>query len=250
MLKNGIRVDLFFMYGFPEETEEDLQDTLRLLFELLDMGVHHVSMAFCRFNPATQITEDHFDELVLDRDIKVLTRGVFGCEDEEKMIAENKAIFPFFYHLDTPVRKKYQYLIFFTYLYELFPNAIRHLRKLYNGDDLAFYHAFCSCNAECFAGDMNHATECIRQQPVEMIERMVDSHDIAYGVQLKGLLRYDYDMRRLRHIPDDLDITKTYDFVILDYQRKLPVEQYAPGRTTLRIVKRKMNIRTEILDIQ
>lgn len=250
MLKNNIRVGLFFMYGFPEETEQDLNDTLELLFALVDMGVQNVTMAYTRFNPATQITQDHMKELVLDPKIKVLTRAVFGYEEEKQVIADNREIFPFFYHLSTPVRENYQYVIFFTHVYRQFPNASRYLRKLYQGDNLRFYRDFCEMNEACFAEDMEHATREVVDRPLQMMENLLRKFDDPWVEQLYGLLRYDWDQHRVSKSKEDVSVKETYDFVIMDLQRRRPIEQFSQGKTTL--VTEKINgvTRVRILDIE
>ena len=105
--------------------------------------VHHVGMNFTRFNPATDITLRYFDDLVLNPEIKILTRSVsFGYEEELDMIRNNKAMFPFLYHLNTPVRNNYQYTFFLVWFYHRYPHTIRYLRQLYKGDNLRFYRDF------------------------------------------------------------------------------------------------------------
>ena len=101
MLKQGLLVGLFFMYGFPEETEEDLNQTLELLFNFLDQGVTRATMGFLHFSPATQITIDNLDKLTLDTNYRIVFRGIFGWQNEMEMIKSNKTIFSNFYNLQT-----------------------------------------------------------------------------------------------------------------------------------------------------
>ncbi|MBQ9967401.1 MAG: B12-binding domain-containing radical SAM protein [Oscillospiraceae bacterium] len=250
MLKNGLRVSLFFMYGFPEETEADLNDTLELMFTLVDMGVQSIIMAYTRFNPATQIAEDHMDELILDPKIKVLTRAVFGYEEEKVHIAQHKTVFPFFYHLGTPVRENFQYVIFFTHVYRQFPNAARYLRKLYEGDNLRFYRDFCEVNESCFAEDMDHATREVVDNPLELMENMLQKFDGEWVEQLRGLMRYDWDQHRVSKSKEDISLQETYDFVIMDLQRRRPIQQFAKGKTTLVMEKKNGVARVKILDVR
>ena len=250
MLKNGLRVSLFFMYGFPEETEADLNDTLELMFTLVDMGVQSIIMAYTRFNPATQIAEDHMDELILDPKIKVLTRAVFGYEEEKMHIEQHKTVFPFFYHLSTPVRENFQYVIFFTHVYRQFPNAARYLRKLYEGDNLRFYRDFCEVNESCFAEDMDHATREVVDNPLELMENMLQKFDGEWVEQLRGLMRYDWDQHRVSKSKEDISLQETYDFVIMDLQRRRPIQQFAKGKTTLVMEKKNGIARVKILDVR
>lgn len=250
MLENKIKVGLFFMYGFPEESEQDLNDTLELLFSMVDMGVPTVTMAYTRFNPATQITKDHINELVLDPKIKVLTRGVFGYEEEKQVIAQNKEIFPYFYHLRTSVRDNFQYVIFFVYVYRQFPHAAHYLRKLYNGDNLRFYRDFHELNEACFAEDMAYATESVVERPLEMMENILVRINEAYVPQLRALLRYDFDQRRISKSEEDIAIKETYDFSIMDLKRKRPIEAFSKAKTTILMEKKQGITHVKVLDIQ
>lgn len=249
LLKNKIHVALFFMYGFPEETEEDLNQTLELMFTLRDMGVHDTTMAFCSFNPATAITEKNFDRLVLDPEIKILSRRIFGYQEELPVIRDNKALFPCFYHLDTPVRNEFQYLVYLTHLYHQFPAAARYLRGLYKGDNLRFYRDFYRNNISCFQEDMAYAAEQVIGHPVQMLENTIQDFDEPYIRQLKGLLRFDYDAHQVAKSPEDTALRRTYDFCYLDFKRKLPIEQYSQGKTEILLEKKNGKTGMKILKI-
>ena len=250
MLQNKLEVGVFFMYGFPEETEEDLADTLELQFSLLDMGVSYSTMSYCHFTPNTQITQDSFDKLVLAPEIKVLGRGIFGFAEELPMIKANKEIFPHFYHLHTTVRDEYQYLVFLLHLYQRYPIAMQMIRKLYNGDNLQFYRDFCRRNQTCFAQDIDQITACISQRPVELLGNVLDGLETPYGSKLRGLLEYEYDLLQVKNAEGDVSLQKTYDFSVLDLQRKRPIEAYKDVQSTILIEKKNGIREVRILDIQ
>jgi pyruvate-formate lyase-activating enzyme len=250
MLKEGILVSLFFMYGFPEETEEDLNDTLELIFNLLDAGVNHVSMSFTRFNPATDITNRFLDKLELDPDMKILIRGVsYGFEDELDMIRNNKAMFPFFYHLNTPVRNNYQYAHFFIRLYRQYTHTIRHLRKLYKGDNLRFYRDFYNNNLEYFQQDMIHASNGIRNHGMQMLANTVKDFDVPYLHRILSLLRFEDNANRIKNSECDTSIQEVYDFNYIDYKMNLPIEMYSDGKTEILLQKKDGKVSLKVLQI-
>lgn len=250
MLKNDIRVSLFFMYGFPEETEEDLNDTFELLFDLLDAGVQQANMAFTRFNPATDITIRYFDDLVLDPDMKILIRGVsFGYEEELDMIRNNKAMFAVFYHLNTPVRNNYQYAHFFTRLYRQYPRTIRYLRRLYKGDNLQFYRDFYNNNLEYFQGDFPYTSNGIRNHGVQMLANTVKDFDVPYLTQILSLLRFEDNAIRIRESDGDMSIQEVYDFNYIDYKMNLPIEMYSTGKTEILLQNKNGKVSMKVLQI-
>ena len=250
VLKQGIHVSLFFMYGFPEETEEDLADTFDLIFSMLDAGVQHVSMSFTRFNPATDITLRYFDDLVLNPDIKILTRSVsFGYEEELNMIRNNKAMFPFLYHLNTPVRNDYQYAYFFIWIYQQYPHTIRYLRQLYKGDHLQFYRDFYNNNLDLFQGDIHFTGKGIKNHGVQMLVNTVKDFDVPYLPQILSLLRFEDNAIRTRESNDDIVIQEVYDFNYIDYKMKLPIEMYTDGKTEILLQKKDGQISMKVLQI-
>jgi len=233
LLKNGIEVGLFFMYGFPEETEEDLNQTLQLLFDVSDMGVQYLSMAYCRFNPTTPMTEQYFDQLVLDPEVKGLFRGMAGYEEELPMIRENKSIFPFYYHLHTPVRDEYHFAYQLMLVYHAYPKFARYLRQLYHGDNLKFYRDFVRCNRHILEQDMAHIMDKVNNHPLEMLHNILDSFDLPYISKIKELLRFEDDTYRVYRSDEDISLRETYGFSYVDFKLKLPIEQYSNGKTEI-----------------
>lgn len=247
LMDNGIRVTLFFMYGFPEETEEDLKMTLDMFFELMDYGLNHASMALCRFYPCTKDTEIYFDQLVYDPKIDKLTRGVFGYQEELQMFLDNKEMFPFFYHLPTPVRDTYQYLFSLGHMYQRFPRFIRQLRKRYPGDSLAFAREFLERNREVFEKGIRYAADVTFHDPVVLVKNFVPCLQLPYEKQLLGLLTFDFDLYTVQKSTVDTSIQKVYDFSYVEYKLNLPFEKYSSTKTEILLEKKDGKINMRVL---
>lgn len=249
LLKYNVEINLFFMCGFPEETVEDLSLTLDLLFAMLDKGVHHVSMAFCHFYPGTTITRKYYDQLVLDPTIKVLPRSLYGCTEEVEMIENNKAIFPFFYHLETPLRREFQYLRYLIQTYEYFPNSVAYLRKLYRGDHIAFYRDFIRLNQPHLDAPAPSVPTLISRHAVETFGVMIDQFGPAYSKQLKSLLQFDYDMHRIRTAKSNVAIQNLYHFDPKDLEAKLPISEYSNRSCIIRLENINGNINKSVIPL-
>ena len=250
ILRNDIRVDLFFMYGFPDETEEDLNKTVEMIFDCLDMGISSLSTAFCKFNPATAITEKHFDDLILDPNISIVYRGLsMGYNEEFQVIKHNKALFPFFYHLDTPVRKEFQFLEYFIYIYRQCHAASKHLRSLYRGDNLKFYRDFYNSNKAIFQKDISQIQDFIREDPLAMMHNMVEHIKSPYTNRLKALLKFDSNMQKISKSKEDISIKETYDFSYIDFKLKLPIEKYSEGKTEILLYKKNDKTDMKVINI-
>ena len=251
LLKHKIWVSLFFMYGFPEETEQDLNETLELYFPLVDMGVPYTSMSFCRFNPATQITQKYFDRLRFAPEIKILQRGVpFGFEQELPIIQENKAIFPFFYHLDTPLREDYQYLEVFAHLYFNHRVPMKYIRECYHGDNLKFYRDFCLANQHYLQEDMDSIVKATTQCGIDMMRNLAAIQDTPKAHQLQALLEFYGDCQMIARAEEGTELQKSYDFSYIDYQLKLRLEQFSVGKTLIRLRKTDGKLDMKVLRIE
>ena len=235
VMKSGVRIGLFFMCGVPEETIDDLRDTLDLMFELVDKGLDYVSMSYCRFNPNTEITNKYFDELYYDPTIKFMGRGIYGFEEELEMIKANKAIFPFFFHYETPVRREFQYLTIMVTMYRKFNHSAKFLRQLYNGDNIEFYRDFIRSNQACFDGSILNISIESQLRPVEMFSNMLRKFNVPYEKQLIELMRYDYDYQRMRDSKDGTIHQDIYHFNFQDMLENLPIEQYSDRSCLIRL---------------
>lgn len=238
VLNNGIQIGLFFMCGFPEETMEDLADTLNLMFSLIDKGVHFAGMSYLRFNPNTEVTEKYFDQLYFDPTIQFMGRGIYGFNEELEMIKAHKSLFPFYYHYETPLRREFQYLGLFTTAYAKLPNSIKHLRRQYKGDNIQFYRDFVKCNPETFSGTIVDIDRDIALKPLELLNRVVDHLQVPFAQQLKDLLKYDRTYQKVHDSQEDCVIQDIYHFDYADLIARRPIEEYKNHSTLIRLEKK------------
>ena len=249
LLKEKIRIGLFFMYGFPQETEEDLNQTLELVFSLIDEGVPYTSMSYCKFCPNTNLTETYFDQMVFDPEVKMNTVGVYGYEEEEPLFRAHKELFPFYYHVNTPVRNEYQYLHYLVTLYLNFPAPIRYLRQLYRGDNLKFFRDFRDANSHYIAGDVNEFEKRVASEPLELLLNLVEALDIDQKPQLADLLTLAYRSRQVSQAKEDTSRTDDYRFNYADLSLKRPIEEYSRGTSRIRLEKKDGKFSLKVLNI-
>ena len=249
IIEHQIYCVLFFMYGFPEETEEDLNETLNLLFSLMDKGNRYFTMSFCQFTPNTAITDKYFDELEFDPEIKILYHNTFGFREEEALIRQNKAIFPFFYNLKTHVRNNYQYLHFLVELHMKCARPGRQLRKLYQGNYLQMYHDFYAAHRELLEGDAAHVEHWLEEHPLEAMLNITALRNDPFRKQLEGLLRYSYCLQQVYESLEDITIQDTFDFNYVNLKLGHSLDSYSPGRSEILIQKIQGKIDIKVLNI-
>lgn len=249
LLDQDIYVTLFFMYGFPGETEADINETMEMMMSLMDQGVARTAMSFCQFSPNSHLTETYMDQLVYDPEIRITYHGVYGYEDEEAVIRANKVLFPFYFNLDTPLRKEYQYLYFLNKLYRDFPNTRRYVRELYHGDNLQFFRDFYQYNRHWLDCEIHQAEKNIELYALEMMLNVTAHLEAPYMRQLEGLLRYSYCVYKVSRSKEDRVVREIYDFNVVNLKLKHPISAYAPGKTEILVQMKDGKFSTEIIKI-
>lgn len=247
LIKNGIDTSVFFIYGFPEETTEDINLTLNFLFDCLDLGVHNTSFNLCRFSPGTKLTEQYYDELSLDSDCELLFYGDFGVEDEINIIQSNKQIFSNYYNLNTSIRKECQYLYFFQLLYKSQRVLMKFLRSYYQEDMTLFYKDFLSTNSQVFK-NLDRASKEIKQSPLQIIQNMIQKLDNKCCEIMNELIRFHSDIEKIKKSPLESSLQSIYNFNYLDYLENTPIREFYDCKTELLISKVADKVNVELVD--
>lgn len=249
LLKEQIWVGLYFMYGFPQETEEDLNQTLEMAYSMIDAGVHYVSMFYCKFCPNTGLMDEYGDQLVFDENARMNLRGIYGYEEEKELLQSSRELFPFYFHLNTPVRDEYQYLAYLEKLYATGPRQLKQLRRLYQGDNLRFYREFVAANREWFEGDLDKLEEKLDSDPLELVLNLVRSLEHPKKLQLADLLKLSYRARQISRAKEDTSLRDTYHFNYVDLSMKRPIEEYSSGKTDILLEKAQGKFNLKVLNI-
>lgn len=249
LVANRIKTTLYFMYGFPEETEEDLNQTINLHSDFLEMGIKNSAVLFCKFIPSADITRQHLDELVFDPQVKVLSKKVFGYYEEIDMFKNNKAIFSAFHHLNTPVRNNYQYLVYFLAMHRTFRKTLPFLRAYYQNDLLKFYRDFHNNNLEIFDSDMSVIKENFAVNQRQILLNTFKHFPQPLRERFSALVEYEADFRTVADANGDMRLQKTYAFNYIEYQMRLPIDQFSDTQTELLIEKKNGRVDVQILHI-
>jgi len=106
--EKGVNVTASFMFGFPEETEEDFSQTIELMMKISRLPHIIVQHHLCAFLCGTELTEKyghHSLRLPVVSDIS----GEVAVQECEKLISEHPSLFPHFYEYKTEFRDKVKY---------------------------------------------------------------------------------------------------------------------------------------------
>ncbi len=105
-IKNKVNVTASFMFGFPEETEDDLEKTLQLVLQLYRMGVHKFQFHLCSITPGTPYYYKYFDKLTLALNQSDQV-GNFGIEECRDFIKEHIKLFSYCYEYKSELRDRF-----------------------------------------------------------------------------------------------------------------------------------------------
>ncbi len=163
ILKYNIKPTVSFVYGFPGETEEELNLTLNMIYSLLKKGVYLCRLHSLCVITGTKLFEDHKDNLILGnlmlKDFYSDPAEGANFEDCRALIMKDKKLFPHFYTLKDSLCEKYsmldKFVNFIFKLYNFFPETITSLVSLFNDDILSFHKDFLS-NTQKFADFYNN----------------------------------------------------------------------------------------------
>ncbi|MEI6308482.1 MAG: radical SAM protein [bacterium] len=145
LLKSGVETVCSLIAGFPGEKEEDLRQTLSLALRASEMGCE-VTVNRFTFLPQTELTEEYQDRLVFDGSPSNFGSGQFVSLALD-WIRCYPQIFPTFYTVDDPIRRKTDGLdrffsLFFLHLQSCLPDTWRFLLERWNGDLLDIFLDF------------------------------------------------------------------------------------------------------------
>ena len=110
LTENNVSIMASFIYGFPEETEEDLEQTLRVVHELYKMG-EGVFFQFhlCTITQGTEYYNKYKDELVFAKQFSNIV-GDFGVQENTEFINNHKELFTHYSEYHNEFRERFSNL--------------------------------------------------------------------------------------------------------------------------------------------
>ena len=131
-----LQVTTSFIYGFPQETEEDLSLTLALVMELYRIGKVRIQMHRCAFLPGTALFEEYKERLTPTTVFCDMT-GDFGVAECRDLIQEHPALFQYYNEYTTELRDKLLYMPVFMAMLKLMPSIYLYLAQKYSAETMA-----------------------------------------------------------------------------------------------------------------
>lgn len=156
-IEKKINVTTSFIYGFPKETQEDLNDTISLMFDLHKIGVSNIQLHLLSFDLGTDIISQYQNKLVLIKDSKLVSTYAFS--ELYELIDKYPNIFVRFYEYPSSIRLEAKYLpLFFTMCINNFASfrTLSNIYIKYGFNYIAYYKHFLMACSNLLVKLKNH----------------------------------------------------------------------------------------------
>ena len=154
---NNKNVDVItsFIYGYPEETEEDISYTLSLIGALLNLKNVEINTHLCAFLPQTPLTQKYKDFLVPTQQYSNFT-GEYAIEECKDIIDNNPELFAQVMEYKTELRSKLRYFAVFIRLWKLLSPIFQYMSESYSSErKIEMYFDFVEDNREILENNEN-----------------------------------------------------------------------------------------------
>ncbi|MBE6934492.1 MAG: B12-binding domain-containing radical SAM protein [Ruminococcaceae bacterium] len=151
--KKGVSVVTSFIYGFPEETEEDISATIALIGEIAKIGGVQIHTHLCTFLAGTELWE-RFHSQMTPTDIHSNITGDFALKSCMDIVEEHPEVFPHFMEYHTELRSKLVYFQEFISSWVALQPVYAYLSSHYPKTDLfTMYNDFVKANEAILHND-------------------------------------------------------------------------------------------------
>lgn len=146
--ENNVDTTASFIYGFPEETEEDLNQTFKLILQIISLKNITVQTHLCTFLAGTELADKYKDQLTRT-DVYSNITGNMAIRECIDLITDYPELFPHMKEYKTELRTKLRYFTEFFYMFRFMFPVYSYLGKKYSDNRLLdMYYDFVEANAD------------------------------------------------------------------------------------------------------
>lgn len=148
MSQKGVKPTISFMYGFPEENEEDLSQTIALVAQFLKLKKITLSPHLCAFFVGTEMSAK-YAEFMKPVDYYSNETGNFAVEECKDLIEAYPDLFTHMLEYKTDLRTRLEYFEVFMFVWQLMQPVYQYISEKYPKDRLIdMYYDFAEKNCE------------------------------------------------------------------------------------------------------
>ncbi|MBQ7999828.1 MAG: radical SAM protein [Ruminococcus sp.] len=227
LVKHNIRAVSSFMYGFPDETEEDLEQTLQLAYDVYKNGIGRLQFHLCAILPGTEYYSLYKDSLVFATTQSNIV-GDFGLAENYDFVRSHPDLFPYYYEYSSPLRDKCANLDKFMPvcigLYDIMLTLDEDKFKGLRLFDL--YLAFRSANESLIAKEQitSVTTDNYVQLVCNYLSTLYDEEDVT---KLREIFTFANDMNAMSKDKQMVMNVRSYNADLKAYHEKKSLSQIA-----------------------
>lgn len=226
----GIIVTTSFIYGFPNETEEDLNQTIQLMTDLSKLPNITVFPHLCAFLAGTELTEQYFN--VTDKASEISdVAGEIAIEECQDIISAHPVLFPHYYEYKTEFREKVTFYPLFFRSWQVMRPVYEYLaKKYYQNNYCQMLYDFSESNLDILTVDQ---PLLIMLEQDRYLDRFASDEKIHI---LKEIARYRIWKKRRR-----LGSMEVFNFDVQALLSGTPIEELEPKVTMVVLGKDSNN---------
>lgn len=236
-----------FIYGFPEETEEDLSQTMALMSKIIYDHSGYVSAHLCTFLSRTELSDRYMPQMTRTNLYTNFT-GNIAIKECEDLINAYPMLFPHFMEYKTELRSKLRYFEIFYQVWSTIHPVYQYISERYSKERLIdMYYDFVKVNQ-----DILEQTEGMNlNQSAKFVIERDRMHLSLANDPLYDLIKDCYRMT-VMELSDTIvnggEASAVYCFdprerekvaPIQDYQRCIAVVRYGNKRTAVHVLPPK-----------
>ena len=144
----NIGVTASFIYGFPDETEDDLSETLRLISELIPIENVNLQAHLCTFLPGTELTEKYKENMKPVKYYSDITGNV-AIEECRDIIDAYPTLFTHLLEYRSELRTILRFFKMFVFMWKYMEPVYSYIAEKYSNEKLIqMYFDFAEANEE------------------------------------------------------------------------------------------------------
>ncbi len=217
--KYKFKVTTSFIYGFENETYEDIEETLNVMNFCMKKGCK-ILINLCTVFVGTELYENVKNNLEFVNKYSLLTqvKDITYCEG---IIKENPEIFPNFYTFRSQLRTDLEFMdIFITYLYVFlykgFKNTYDFLMEYYDNSVLNFYIGFMNIVPDFTKELFDKSKTNLVLSRLDLLQKFINEVDFndKSGI-IRDIFKFESNVIRLQLTDNFFEITCSFKYNIV-----------------------------------
>lgn len=144
----GIEITVSFIYGFPEETEEDVAQTMAMIADVSRIPDTQVQTHLCTFLPGTELSQRFLPEMVPTQTYSDIT-GTIGMAESRALIDAHPALFLHLREYKTELRTRLRHFSTFFRIWQYIRPVFNYIAEKYPRERLLdMYYDYARANAQ------------------------------------------------------------------------------------------------------